>query len=182
MYFVLRNVNPERARIRRKSPPTFPWPGHLLDSTFRAPFVVSTGYWHALAAAQTQDVLQRATVGVWMHHVHLGGDESVWSQSPTGRCWDPTGWVRIDGSQRLVLPLAAPVTRFRTPSSQSAGSKPLARPTTAHGLGPLASLASCFPVARLCTWGALGAETGQTPRQLRCAGPMTAPSSPVANS
>ena len=91
-------------------------------------------------------------VRVWMQHVVLGG-ESVWPQSPTGRCWTRRAGCGLTGVDRLVLPLAAPVTRFRTPSSQRAGSQTLAHPTTARGLDPPAALAPCFPAARLWTWG-----------------------------
>jgi hypothetical protein len=116
-----------------------------------------------------------------MHHVRFGGGvQSVSPQSPTGRCWDPTDWVRIDGSQRLVLPLAAPVTRLPHTILPECWARNVRPPNHSHGpVDPHALSALCFPVARLAcgrNWTDPAPCSGALDR------PIEAPSSPVANS
>lgn len=101
-------------------------------------------------------------VRVWMHHVVLGG-ESGWPQSPTGRCWTRRAGCGLTGVDGLVLPLAAPVTRFRTPSSQRAGSQTLRPPNHSPWPGPSCVVGAVLPSVRHAC--GLGAETRQTPRQ-----------------
>lgn len=93
-------------------------------------------------AARTHDGLQRATASCRL----CDGVQSVAPQSPTGRCWDPTGWVRIAGVYGWCSRWQLPLHACRTPSSQRAGPETLARPTTDHGpVDPRALTPLCFP-------------------------------------